>query len=333
MRAFILVLILSGLFFFFGTAAVFAAAPETPGVPYNCPIDAANYRVAVSQTGYQYGLSQGYDWTEPIMKWNAVTEANSYVYHFWRHKGEDWENVTGSTVATESPYLETLFGELKPGQHYRFQVKACANSNGNDCSDYGNFCGFNIINPPTAPAGLEYPLSNAEGIKLNEDLSLTFKWQLPLELPYGSQTRAEVEGYHLSITKEDEEDSPAIFVSSDTSIDIPFSFFEPQAAYLWKVRTCADLNGNSELNDQECGPYSKEWSFEYKLLAPENFTLTSNVYPLTFTWKEVAGAKSYTITPRLRTKDCEWYRIDCWINTAIKSLINKESPDFQTKKV
>ncbi|MDO8663214.1 MAG: hypothetical protein Q7K28_00010 [Candidatus Wildermuthbacteria bacterium] len=152
-------------------------------------------------------------------------------------------------------------------------------------------------NPPSAPIS---PLDGAEAIQLTSGLILELKWE-----PVADATK-----YLYQYWKKGDP-IPALELEASiarsellplTEAQPGITLLQPGAKYLWRVRAC---------NDNDCGNYSDNWSFVFRLSPPEKIIIDPR-FPVTIGWSnaKVAGAKSYIIEPKIDVGAWSWNPLD-----------------------
>lgn len=174
--------------------------------------------------------------------------------------------------------------------------------------------------PPLAPASPENPTDGEQLKALNDDLSLTLKWQ-----EVGT-----AEAYYYQYWKEGSGITGENWINKnpDGSLDegtfIPYSL-EFGQRYLWHVSSCADLDENGiiqksvdfngdGISESECGDYSSPWSFTYisaiplpppALSDPADDQSPGSVF---VDWSDV-NATSFRIDAKINIPSCNWYKV------------------------
>ncbi|HOI60115.1 MAG TPA: hypothetical protein PKU93_02205 [Candidatus Pacearchaeota archaeon] len=187
-------------------------------------------------------------------KWNSVPGARSYIFKLEggginKEIKIRWDNL-------KLEYSEDL--PFKVNTDYNWQVKTCADIEGNKCGDYSNTLSFKV--KLDAPTGLE---PENKTLSLYEDRGSNLKW--------GEVNQIKTYQISFDYTKGEEETSK-FCESLDKKENIINSneyFFSPQClgTYTWKVRSCF----SDKCDD---GTFS-EWS------ESKNFTIFQNINPET----------------------------------------------------
>lgn len=187
-------------------------------------------------------------------KWNTVPGAKSYVLKI---EGDG----INKEIKTTSDYLKLEYSAdfpLKVNTSYNWQVKTCADRDGNKCGDYSAPLIFTVkLDTPTGlkPENKVLSLYEDKGAKLTWDnIDQVKTYQISFDYEKGIE--------EVSTYCENLEGKENIVTRNEY-------FFSPQCLgnYTWKVRSCFSDNC-------EQGTFS-EWS-EYK-----TFTLFQNVDPET----------------------------------------------------
>ncbi|MDO8424532.1 MAG: PKD domain-containing protein [bacterium] len=180
-----------------------------------------------------------------------------------------------------------------------------------------------FLPPPLPPTSPVYPADGEKLKKLNEDLSLTIKWE----------EVADAKAYRYQYWKEGSGDLMEgwIYQNTDGTLDegffIPYGNLEFGQHYFWHVKSCADLNGNGTIEesvdfnrdgivDSECGNYSNpSWSLTYISTSPISPPVlpdpADNQTPgaVQIDWPDMENASSFIINAKINVPgSCNWYK-------------------------
>ena len=217
------------------------------------------------------------------LEWTRTEEKGKWARSYFFEIREGTTTVVSPTLTTSYiiPF-ETIWSSLSFNTIYNWHVKSCYGEGGTDCSDFGETWYFKTT-------GLAPNQLNADTtiipVKLDwEDIpgALSYKYEV-----IDISTNEKVATGTVSLT----------VGTPPSEILVDYPNLKQEKIYSWKVRTCADREGE----DPFCGTWSNSQEFTtFKLSTPSNPTPEDGgklyTYDKYISWYAVAGAKAYQYT-------------------------------------
>jgi len=207
-----------------------------------------------------------------FLEWSTVLKAVSYRYQI--KKGGEII-IDSSTDSIVVPFYD-LWNYLYFDTEYSWQVETCWDKEGEDCGIASNEWNFKTTG---ATPNLLSPVYDSEGVNIPVTLdwgdiegALSYKYELSTDSAFSDITAKEVA------------------INSNTSVGYPE--LESLTQYYWRVKSCAD--GNGEL----CGDWREGGKFTTSEISPpinpypedNGNLLTSERY---LKWDKASGANFY----------------------------------------
>ena len=204
--------------------------------------------------------------------------ANSFKYKIYEGEVANC-NAAGPLVAGSMKDYELMlyhesvadpFAILELNTIYTWCVQPCRDFNTEDCEDYwGGPWHFKTTGQPPV---LDTMKPDGEGLTIPQE----FTWQ-----KVGG-----AKSYWFKIDSKE----PVLIPAEKAKIELDYPDLVPETSYSWRVRTCADVEG------EICGVYSNAQTFttfEWEAPSGPDPADGDEVFPPSISWEKVDGARFY----------------------------------------
>jgi len=238
-----------------------------------------------------------------ILEWKPPWGARSFQYELY--KGT-FLVVSGKTTDLN---IEVT-SKLDLDTEYKWRVKVCWDYEAKDCEEWPKeWWHFKTTG---APPNLNYPADNSTNIPIPTN----FDWE---DVPGANSYRYQIssDSSFINIVAE------MVVEKSEVSIDYPK--LKQLTDYWWRVKTCADKDGNV------CGEWSSSKFKTFKLSKPINPSPVNNEeiftyqMPKIFSWDSVLYARYYKYLINYTEKSSEEVSEECKTGKLLEKIVSNNS--------